>query len=88
MDAMIDRWSMEWIMQFPKAELKPLKNIETISVEEIEALLRARKVIAEYATNAERLRQERALFMLNEEMAKRYKANEKGMQRDSGGRSR
>ncbi len=88
MDAMIDRWSMEWIMQFPKAELKPLKNLETISVEEIEALLRARKVIAEYATNAERLRQARALFMLNEEMAKRYKANEKGMERDSGGRSR
>jgi hypothetical protein len=88
MDATIDMWSMNWIMQFPKSEFKQLKNLATISVEEIEAQLRERAETAEFATNAQRLRHARALFMLNEEMAIRAKAHEKDMERDTAGRSR
>jgi hypothetical protein len=88
MDAMIDRWSMNWVMRFPKSEFDQLKNLATISVEEIEAQLRARAAIEEFATNVQRLRHARALFMLNEEMAIRAKALEKDMERDTPGRSR
>jgi hypothetical protein len=88
MDAIIDRRSMNWVMQFPKSEFKQLKNHETISVEEIEAQLRERAVIEEFATNAQRLRHARALLMLNEEMAIRARAHEKDLERDTPGRSR
>jgi hypothetical protein len=88
MDAMIERWPMEWTMTFPPSEFKIFNNLEAISTEKIEAQLRARAVIEEDAPNAERLRHARALVMLGNEMDKRFKAQEKGMERDSGGRSR
>ena len=88
MDAMIERWSDAWIMTFPPSEYKIFNKLDARSTEEIEALLRARAVIAEDATNAQRLRHARALVMLKEEMTKRFKAHEKNMERDSGGRSR
>ena len=88
MDAMIDQWPMEWSMTFPPSEFKIFNNLEALSVEEIEALLRARAVIAEDATNAQRLRHARALVMLNNEMDKRFKAHEKSMERDAPGRGR
>jgi hypothetical protein len=88
LDAMIDQWPMEWSMTFPPSEFKILKNLEALSVEEIEAMLRARAVIAEDATNAQRLRHARALVMLNEEMTKRFKAHEKSIERDRSGRGR
>ena len=88
MDAMIERWSDAWIMTFPPSEYKIFNKLDARSTEEIEALLRARAVIAEDATNAQRLRHARALGMLKEEMTKRFKAHEKNMERDSGGRSR
>ena len=88
MDAMIERWPMEWSMTFPPSEFKIFKNLDALSTEEIEAMLRARAVIAEDATNAQRLRHARALVKLKEEMDKRFKAHEKGIERDAPGRGR
>jgi hypothetical protein len=88
MDRMIDHWPLEWSMTFPPSEFRIFNNLEALSVAEIEAMLRARAVIAEGATNAQRLRHVRALVMLNEEMTKRFKAHEKAVEREKAGRSR
>ena len=88
MDAMIERWSLEWVMRFPSSEFRMLKDLQSLSAAEIEALLRQRAVVAEDATNAQRLRHARILAILNEEMDKRIKAQQKGAERDSPGRSR
>ena len=88
MDAMIERWPLEWVMRFPSSEFRMLKELESLSVSEIEALLKQRAVVAEDATNAQRLRHARILAILNEEMDKRIKAQQKGAERDSPGRSR
>jgi hypothetical protein len=88
MDAMIDRWPHDSVMTFPPSEFKPLQDLATMGAGEIEALIRERGVIAENATNTERLRHARALAMLNSEMAKRVKAQEKALDRDMSGRGR
>jgi hypothetical protein len=88
MDRIIDHWPLEWSMTFPPSEFRIFNNLEALSVAEIEAMLRARAVIAEGATNAKRLRHARALVMLNEEMTKRFKAHEKDVERERTGRSR
>ena len=88
MSPMIERWPVEWPVTFPPSEFKILNALESVSTEEIEALLRARAMIAEDATNAQRLRHTRALFMLNEEMSRRFKAHEKSQERYAPGRSR
>ena len=88
MNPMIDHWPMEWSMTFSPSEFKIFNNLEALSVAEIEVLLRARAVIAEDATNAQRLRRARALVMLNQEMTKRFKAHEKAAEREKAGRSR
>jgi hypothetical protein len=88
MDAMIERWSLEWVMRFPSSEFKMLKELESLSAAEIEAILRQRAVVAEDATNAQRLRHARALIMLNEEMGKRFKAHQQSQERNAPGRSR
>lgn len=88
MNPMIERWPAEWPMTFPPSEFKIFNNLASVSTVEIEALLRARAVIAEDATNAQRLRHAWALFMLNEEMTKRFEAHEQGQKRDAPGRSR
>ncbi len=88
MNPMIERWPMEWIMTFRPSEYKIFNNLDALSTEEIEALLRERAVVAKKATNAQRLCDTRALVMLNNEMDKRFKAYEKSVERDSGGRSR
>ena len=71
MDAMIQRWPLEWIMRFPSSEFRMLKNLQSLSAAEIEALHRQRSVVAEDATNAQRLRQARIVAILKEEMDKR-----------------
>ena len=88
MDAMIERWSSEWVMRFPSSEFRMLKDLQSLSAAEIEAILRQRAVVAEDATNAQRLRHARILTILNEEMDKRFKAQQKGAERDAPGRSR
>ena len=88
MNAMIERWPPDWRMMFPTSEFKLFNDLESLSVSEIEAQLRRRATIAEDATNAQRLRHVRALVMLNEEMAKRFKAHEQSEGRDAPGRSR
>jgi hypothetical protein len=88
MDAMIDRWSLEWVMRFPSSEFRMLKDLQSLSAAEIEAILRQRAVVTEDATNAQRLRHARIVAILNEEMDKRIKAQQKGAERDSPGRSR
>lgn len=88
MDAMIERWSLEWVMRFPSSEFRMLKDLQSLSAAEIEAILRQRAVVAEDATNAQRLRHARIVAILNEEMDKRIKAQQKGAERDSPGRSR
>ena len=88
MNPMIKRWRSEWIMTFRPSEFKIFNNLDGLSTEEIEALLRERAVVAKNATNAERLRHERKLALLKDEMAKRFKAHEKSMERDAPGRSR
>ena len=88
MDAMIERWSVEWVMRFPSSEFRMLKDLQSLSAAEIEAVLRQRAVVAEDATNAQRLRHARILTILNEEMDKRFKAQQKSAERDSPGRSR
>ena len=88
MDAMIERWPLEWVMRFPSSEFRMLKDLQSLSAAEIEAILRQRAVVAEDATNARRLRHVRIVAILNEEMDKRIKAQQKGAERDSPGRSR
>ena len=88
MDAMIERWSVEWVMRFPSSEFRMLKDLQSLSAAEIEAVLRQRAVVAEDATNAQRLRHARILTILNEEMDKRFKAQQKGAERDGPERSR
>ena len=86
MDAMIERWPTHWSMTFPPSEFKIFNSLDALSTEEIEAMLRQRAIVAEDATNAQRLRHVRALVMLNEEMDRRFKAHEQSQER--GGRSR
>ena len=75
-------------MRFPSSEFRMLKDLQSLSAAEIEAILRPRAVVAEDATNAQRLRHARIVAILNEEMDKRIKAQQKGAERDSPGRSR
>ncbi len=88
MNPMMKRWRPEWIMTFRPSEFKIFNNLDALSTEEIEALLRERAVVAKKATNAERLRHERKLALLKDEMAKRFKAHEKSMERDGPSRGR
>jgi hypothetical protein len=88
MDAMIERWSLEWVMRFPSSEFRMLKDLQSLSAAEIEAILRQRAVVAEDATNAQRLRHARIVAILNEEMDKRFKDQQRGAERDSPERSR
>ena len=88
MNPMMTRWRPEWIMTFRPSEFKIFNNLDALSTEEIEALLRERAVVAKKATNAERLRHERKLALLKDEMAKRFKAHEKSMERDGPSRGR
>ncbi len=88
MDAMIERWSLEWVMRFPSSEFRMLKDLQSLSAAEIEAILRQRAVVAEDATNSQRIRHARILAILNEEMDKRFKAHENAVERERAGRSR
>ena len=88
MDAVIERWSLEWVMRFPKSEFRMLKDLQSLSAAEIEAILRQRVVVAEDATNAQRLRHTRILAILNEEMDKRFKAQQKRAEHELPGRIR
>jgi hypothetical protein len=88
MEAMIERWPLDWVMRFPSSEFRMLKDLQSLSAAEIEAILRQRAVVAEDATNAQRLRHARILTILNEEMDKRFKVQQLGAERDSSERSR
>ena len=88
MDAMIERWPLEWVMRFPSSEFRMLKDLQSLSAAEIEAILRQRAIVAEDATNAQRIRHARIVAILNEEMDKRFKAQQKSAERDRPERSR
>jgi hypothetical protein len=88
MNPMIERWSTEWMVTVPPADFKLFKKLDKLRTEEIEAQLRARAVIAEDASNAQRIGHARVVLMLQEEMDKRFKAHEKAMEREGPGRSR
>ena len=88
MNPMMKRWRSEWIMTFRPSEFKIFNNLNALSIEEIEALLRERAVVATKATNAERLRNERKLSLLKDEMDRRFKAHEESRVRDGPGRGR
>lgn len=88
MDAMIERWPTDALMSFPTSEVKSLKNLEKLSLDEIEALIRARGAVAEYAANSERLRHARALAMMHNELAKRAKELKQSNEREGPGRGR
>jgi hypothetical protein len=78
MDAIIERWPLEWVMRFPSSEFRMLKDLQSLNAAEIEAILRQRAVFAEDAI----------LVILNEEMDKRFKDQQKGAERDGPERSR
>ena len=63
-----------------------LKDLQSLSAAEIEAIPRQRAVVAEDATNAQRLCHARMLHMLSEEMAKRAKAQQQDIERGDRGR--
>ena len=88
MDAMIERWPLEWVMRFPSSEFRMLKDLQSLSAAEIEAILRQRAVVAEDSTNSQLLRHARILAILNEELDKRFKAHENAVERERAGRSR
>ena len=88
MDAMIERWPLEWVTRFPTSEFRMLKDLQSLSAADIEASLRQRAVVADDATNAQRLRHARIVAVLHEEMDKRIKAQQKGAERDYPGRNR
>ncbi len=72
----------------PSSEFRMLKDLQSVSAAEIEAILWQRAVVAEDATNVRRLRHAPIVANLNEEMGKRIKAQQKGPERDSPGWSR
>ena len=88
MDAMIERWSLEWVMRFPSSEFRMVKDLQSLSAAEIEAILRQRAVVAEDATNAQRLRHARIVAILNEAMDRMAKAKAQEIKHDERGRSR
>ena len=88
MNPMIKRWRPEWVMTLQPSEFKIFNNLDALSTEKIEALLRERAVVAKKATNAERIRHARKLALLKDEMDKRFKAHQKSTGRDAPGRSR
>lgn len=88
MDAMIKRWPLEWVMRFPTSEFRMLKDLQSLGAAEIEAILRQRAVVAQDATNAHRLRHARILTILNEEMDRRFKTQQKVVEPDGPGRNR
>jgi hypothetical protein len=88
MNPMIERWPTEWMVTVPPTEFKLYKKLDTLSIDEIEAQLRARAVIAEGASNAQRISHARVVLMLQEQMDKRFKAHEQSQERDAPGRSR
>jgi hypothetical protein len=88
MNPMIERWPTEWMVTVPPTEFKLYKKLDTLSIDEIEAQLRARAVIAEGASNAQRISHARVVLMLQGEMDKRFKAHEQSQERDAPGRSR
>jgi hypothetical protein len=88
MNPMIERWRSEWIMTFRPSEFKIFNNLNALSTDEIEALLRERAVVAKKATNAERIRDERKLALLKDEMDRRFKAHEESIVRDGPERGR
>jgi hypothetical protein len=88
MSPMIERWPSQSRITFPPSEFKIVSDLEALSTEEIEALLREWAVVGKKTTNAERLRHSRASAMLKQEMTKRFKAYEKSMKRENEGRSR
>ena len=89
MDRVVKRWQIDWKIGLPTSEFEMLENLVSLSTKEVEAQIRARAALAEVdATNAERIRKERTLMLLNNEMGKRLKAFEKSMERDSSGRER
>jgi hypothetical protein len=84
MDAMIERWPGDSVMTFPPSEFKPLRDLAAMGAGEIEELIKARGIVAENATNTERLRHARALAMLSGEMDKRIKAQGRSLDRGMG----
>jgi hypothetical protein len=88
MSLMMERWPSQSRITFSPSEFKIVSDLEALSTEEIEALLREWAVVGKNTTNAERLRHSRALAMLKQEMTKRFKAYEKSMKRENEGRSR
>jgi ElaB/YqjD/DUF883 family membrane-anchored ribosome-binding protein len=88
MNPVIKRWRSVWIMTFRPFEFKIFNNLNALSTDEIEALLREHAVVAKTATNAKRLRFEQKLALLKDEMDKRFKAHQKSIERDAPGRSR
>ena len=88
MNPMIERWPTEWMVTVPPTEFKLYKKLDTLSIDEIEAQLRARAVISEDASNAQRIGHARVVLMLQEAMDKRFKAHEHSQGRDAPGRSR
>ena len=88
MTPMIKRWRSEWVMTLQPSEYRIFNSLDTFSIEEIEALLRERAVVPKKATNAQRVRHERKLMMLNEEMDKRIKAQQRSIEHDTPERSR
>ena len=88
MNPMIERWRPEWVMTLRPSEFKIFNNLDALTTEGVEALLRERAVVAKKATNAERLRHARKLTMLNEEMDRRFKVHEQSQERDAPDRSR
>ena len=88
MDAMLTRWPLEWVMRFPASEFRMLKDLQSMSAAEIEAFLRQRAVVAQDATNAHRIRHARISTILNEEMDRRFKAQQKVVEPDGPGRNR
>ena len=75
-------------MTLRPSEFKIFNNLNALSTDEIEALLREHAVVAKTATNAERIRHVRKLALLKEEMDMRFKAHQKSIERDALGRSR
>jgi hypothetical protein len=88
MNPMIERWRPEWVMTLRPSEFKIFNKLDALSTEEIEALLRERTVVPKKATNAERIRHERKLALLKDEMDRRFKAHEESIVRDGPERAR
>jgi hypothetical protein len=87
MDAMIERWPRDAVINFSSDDREFMNDLASQTVERINGLIVHTKANPD-PSNAGRLRQAAGLALLNREMDKRAKAQKQSLEREDRGRGR